>query len=122
MNILRKLCFMLLFCSILALSCSVASSATLGELNALGQAKMYLTMTGFSYSGLIKQLEFEGYSHEEAVYGAKNCGADWNEQAAIKAKEYLEIQSFSKKALIEQLRFEGFTKEQAAYGVKQVGY
>jgi len=121
-NVLRKIIFFLLVSAILVLSCCVVSGATLGELNALGQAEMYLNMTGFSYSGLVKQLEFEGYSREEAVYGVENCGADWNEQAAIKAKEYLAIQKFSKKGLIEQLRFEGFTKEQAAYGVKQAGY
>ena len=39
--------------------------ATLGEKNAAGSAIQYLNFTAFSYDGLIQQLEFEGYSHEE---------------------------------------------------------
>jgi hypothetical protein len=64
---------------------------------------------------LIEQLEFEGYSHSEAVYAADNCGADWNEQAVKKAKQYLEHSSFSRSGLIDQLEFEGFTHSQAEY-------
>lgn len=75
----------------------------------------------FSYTGLIEQLEFEQYSHEEAVYAADNCGADWNEQAAKKAQDYLDIMAFSRQGLIDQLQFEGYTYEQAVYGVNQVG-
>ena len=76
----------------------------------------------FSYSGLISQLEFEGYTTEEATYAADNCGADWKEQAAKKAKNYLDTMSFSRQGLIDQLEFEGFTSEQAVYGVTQNGY
>lgn len=79
-------------------------------------------MSGFSYSGLINQLEYEKFTTEEATYGADNCGADWNEQAAIKAKSYLDSSSFSRDGLIKQLEYEGFTNEQAAYGVSQNGY
>ncbi|MEU7952653.1 Ltp family lipoprotein [Micromonospora chalcea] len=32
-------------------------------------AKDYLDTQPFSRSGLIKQLEFEGYTHAQAVYG-----------------------------------------------------
>ncbi len=97
-------------------------TSTLGEKNALSKAKSYLRYSAFSYDGLIKQLEFEGYSNEEAVYGVDNCGADWNEQAVKKAESYLKYSAFSREGLIEQLEFEGFTKEQAEYGVKAVGY
>ena len=97
-------------------------NATLGEQNALKKAKMYLEIMPFSYIGLIKQLEYEGYSHKEAVYGADNCGADWFEQAVKKAKLYLEIMPFSKEGLIAQLEYEGFTYEQAVYGAEQNGY
>ena len=76
----------------------------------------------FSYTGLIEQLKFEGYSDEEATYGADHCGANWNEQAAKKAQSYLDVMSFSKSGLIEQLKFDGFTQEQAEYGVTAVGY
>ncbi|NQT66979.1 MAG: Ltp family lipoprotein, partial [Actinobacteria bacterium] len=81
----------------------------------------YLAYTPFSYSGLVEQLKFEGYTHEEAVYGVDKCGADWKEQAALKAEDYLDYSSFSRTGLIEQLEFEGFTREQAEYGVQAVG-
>ena len=70
----------------------------------------------------VEQLEYEGYSHTEAVYGADNCGADWNEQAAKSAANYLDYTSFSRSGLIEQLEYEGFTHSQAVYGVEQNGY
>lgn len=55
---------------------------TIGQRNALASAKNYLSLTGFSYDGLIEQLEYEKFSHEDAVYAVDNCEADWNEQAA----------------------------------------
>ena len=73
-------------------------------------------ISSFSYSGLIKQLEYEGFTSSEAQYGADNCGADWNMQAAKKAEEYLRYSSFSRSELIDQLVFEGFTQSQAEYG------
>lgn len=45
-----------------------AGSATVGEQNALRVGRDYLNAMGFSYEGLIDQLEYEGFSHEEAVY------------------------------------------------------
>lgn len=97
-------------------------SLTTGEKNALRTAREYLNISAFSYTGLIKQLEYEGYSTEEATYAADNCNANWNEQAAKAAKEYLSVMSFSRQGLIEQLIFDGFTQEQAEYGVTQNGY
>lgn len=95
---------------------------TLGQTNALRKAQEYLDFMAFSRNGLVEQLEFEGYSHDEAVYGADHCGADWMEQAAKKAADYVELMAFSRDGLIEQLVYEGFTDEEAAYGAKQVGY
>lgn len=99
---------------------SYGSSATTGERNALDKAYSYLTYTAFSYTGLIDQLEFEGFTPSEARYGADHCGTDWNEQAAKKAQQYLEYSSFSRSGLIDQLEFEGFTRSEAEYGVSQV--
>ena len=82
----------------------------------------YLEVSAFSYAGLIEQLEYEKFTTEQATYGADNCGADWNEQAAKSAASYLEIMSFSREELIGQLEYEGFTSEQAAYGASQNGY
>ena len=97
-------------------------SPTMGEKNALGSAREYLSISAFSYSGLIHQLEYEGYSTEEATYAADNCNANWNEQAAKSAKEYIDMSSFSRQELINQLIYEGYTQEQAEYGVTQNGY
>jgi hypothetical protein len=75
----------------------------------------------FSRSGLISQLEFEGFSSSEATYGTDAQNADWNAQAAKKAASYLRTSAFSRSGLISQLEFEGFTRAQAEYGVNSVG-
>ncbi|SHO46856.1 Ltp family lipoprotein [Anaerocolumna xylanovorans] len=98
------------------------SSLTMGQKNALSRSKEYLAYSSFSHNGLIKQLEFDGFSTEDATYAADNCGADWNEQAALKAQQYLNYSSFSRSGLIEQLEFDGFTRKQAEYGSNAVGY
>ena len=96
-------------------------TTSLSQRNALNKAKDYLDYTAFSRTGLIKQLEFEGFSNADATWATDNCGADWNEQAYKKAKEYLDFTSFSHSGLIDQLEYEGFTSEQAEYGVNKVG-
>lgn len=97
-------------------------SVTIGQKNALAKAKEYLAVMPFSHSGLIKQLKYEGFTEDEAKYGADNCGANWNEQAAKKAQQYIDIMSFSRQRLIDQLKYDGFTQSQAEYGVSAVGY
>ena len=91
------------------------ANMTMGQKNALQSAKSYLAFTAFSYDGLIEQLEYEQYSHDDAVFAADNCGADWFEQALSSALSYLDFTAFSYTSLIEQLEYEGFTKEQATY-------
>lgn len=95
---------------------------TLGQKNAIGSAKTYLTYSSFSRSGLIGQLEFEGFSTEDATFAVDFLDVDWNEQAAKSAETYLTYSSFSRQGLIDQLEFEGFTHDQAVYGVEKVGY
>ncbi|MEA4896166.1 MAG: Ltp family lipoprotein [Oscillospiraceae bacterium] len=103
---------------------SNTADLTTGQKNALQKAKDYLSITAFSHDGLVQQLEIgEKFAHEDAVYGADNCGADWNEQAAAKAKDYLDMMAFSRDGLIEQLEVgEKFTHEQAVYGAEANGY
>ena len=105
----------------LTLTYSKGPKPSLSKLNALGKAQAYLNSMPFSYNGLIKQLEFEKYPHEDAVWAVDRCGADWNEQAVKKAKAYLDTLNFSHDGLVKQLEFEGFTHEQAEYGVSQNG-
>lgn len=92
-----------------------------GQENALKQAKSYISHSAFSYNELIEQLEYEKYSHDEAVYGADNCGADWNAEALEQAKSYISHSAFSYSELYDQLIYGQFTSEQAQYGVDNCG-
>ena len=105
----------------ITISYSLGKAPTKAQENALKSAQSYLRFSAFSRNGLIKQLEYEGFTHEQAVYGVDNVGADWNEQAVKSAESYLKYSAFSRKGLIEQLEYEGFTHEQAVYGVDQNG-
>lgn len=106
----------------IAITVDDAPRLTLPQQNAISKAQSYLSMTGFSRTGLIDQLEFEGFSAEEATFGADNAGADWNAEAAEKAQSYLDMTSFSRQGLYEQLEYEGFTPEQIEFGLAAVGY
>ena len=105
-----------------AVTVSKEPDIPIGKANALKTAKSYLSHSAFSYDRLIEQLEYEGYTNEEAVYAVDNCGADWNEQAAKVAASYLKHSSFSKDGLKRQLEYEGFTSTQISYALKEVGY
>lgn len=94
---------------------------TVPQENAIDSAESYLDFTAFSRTGLIEQLEFEGYSTEDATFAVDSLDIDYKEQAAKAAKSYLDFTSFSRSGLIEQLMFEGYTEEQATYGVDQAG-
>ncbi len=85
-----------------------------------------------SYEGLVGRLTtgmsgFEGFTEEEAIYAADNCGVDWKEQAAEWARNQrkqwvLQGREFSKEDLISGLERAGFTKEEVAYAVESIGY
>ena len=95
--------------------------ATVSQRNALRRAQSYLNTMAFSHRGLVEQLEYEGYSTEDATFAADNCGADWNVQAERKAQSYLNLMGFSHSGLVDQLEYEGFTTEQAEHGVSAAG-
>ncbi len=97
------------------------SSETVSQKNAVKKAKSYLGYTAFSHDGLVAQLEYDQFSHADAVYGADNSGANWNEQAAAKAKSYMGYSAFSRGSLIAQLEYDKFTQAQAEYGANAVG-
>jgi uncharacterized protein YdeI (BOF family) len=100
---------------------SESMSETAGQKNAVRSAENYIDTAPFSKTGLIKQLEFEEYSTEDATYAVNAITVDWNEQAARSAKNYLDISAFSRSGLIKQLEFEGYTTEEATFGVDQAG-
>ena len=96
-------------------------SETISQKNAVKKAKSYLGYSAFSHDGLVAQLEYEQFSHTDAVYGSDNSGGNWNEQAAKKAKSYMDLSAYSRGGLIAQLKYEKFTQEQAEYGANAVG-
>lgn len=95
---------------------------TLSQKNAVGKAMDYLNYTAFSKSGLVEQLEYEGFSNEDATYAVNKLEVDWKEQAVKKAKDYLDYTSFSRSGLIEQLEYEGFNNEESIHAVDEVGF
>ena len=97
------------------------ATETVSQRNARLKAAQYLQFTAFSRSGLIEQLEFEGFTTPDATYGTDAQRANWMAQAARKAKQYVDVMPFSRAGLITQLEFEGFTSAEAAYGATQVG-
>lgn len=100
---------------------SQTDTTTVSQRSALSQAKSYLNVSAFSYEGLIVQLEYEKYTHEDAVYAVENCGADWSEQALKSAKSYLNLTAFSYDGLIDQLKYEKYTADQATYAADNCG-
>jgi colicin import membrane protein len=96
-------------------------SMSVSQESAVRKAEDYISMGGFSKTGLIKQLEFEQFSKEDSAFAVENIAVDWKEQAKIKAEAYMDMQGFSRSGLIDQLKFEGFTDEEANYGADQVG-
>ena len=97
------------------------SVETLSQKNAVAKAKDYLDLMAFSKSGLVKQLEFEGFNNGDATYAVNKITVDWKEQAAKKGNSYLDIMPFSRDGLIKQLEFDGFTNAEATYAVDQIG-
>lgn len=94
---------------------------TVNQVNSRRTAATYLSISPFSRSGLISQLEFEGFNTADATYGVDAQKANWKEQAAKAAKNYLKLMSFSRSGLIEQLEFEGFTLAEATFGADSTG-
>jgi len=93
-----------------------SQSGTVSQRNAVSKAASYLRSSAFSRSGLIKQLEFEGFSTSDATYGVDAQDVDWNAQAVKKGASYLRTSSFSRTSLIGQLEYEGFSNSQSVYG------
>lgn len=119
----KGICGMLVVASLaVAFLAPVASAGTpISRANAVRQAKSYLNVSAFSYTGLVKQLRFEGYSSSDAAYGASHAGANWMQQAVKAARNYLHVSAFSRSGMITQLEFDGFTPAQAAHGAHGVG-
>ena len=92
---------------------------TTSQRDARRKAEEYIAESAHSRTSLIKELESEEFSNEDATYAVDALGFDWRDQAARKAKEYLDDSSYSRDGLKDQLQVDGFTEEQAEYGVSQ---
>ena len=115
------LAIMLLLCGMVDGGSPFAIGRAAAKDDAVSKAKSYTKYMGFSRDGLVDQLEFDGFSHEDAEYGADNCGADWNKMAVKKAESYTGFMGFSRDGLVDQLEFDQFTKEEAEYGADNCG-
>lgn len=98
-----------------------AETVTTSQRNALRTAQDYLEYSAFSPSGLVGQLEYEGYSNADATWAVNELNADWSAEAVRMAEQYLEYSGFSRSGLIDQLVFEGFSYEQADAAASAVG-
>ena len=86
-----------------------------GNEGAVNSAKNYLRFMAASKTKIISFLRKKGFSEEEAIYGAENCGADWYDQALRMAMSYLNVQEFTYEQLALQLMIEEFTEDEIIY-------
>ena len=86
-----------------------------GNEGAVNSAKDYLKFMAASKTKIISFLKKQGFTEEEAIYGAENCGADWYDQALRMAMSYLNVQEFTYEQLALQLMIEGFTEDEIIY-------
>lgn len=99
---------------------SVSDGLSLEEQNAYRSAKSYISIMAFSREGLIRQLEYEGYSTESAEVAIDLLEIDWIEQAKKCANSYIHTMPFSKKGLIHQLEYEGFSTSDATIAAESI--
>lgn len=95
---------------------------TIGQRNAVRSAESYVSFLAFSRTGLISQLEYEGFSKSDSTFAVDYLNINWKKQAAKSAASYLDLMAFSRQGLIDQLLYEGFTQSEAEYGASQNGY
>ena len=100
---------------------SQTAAATENQQKALDKANEYVDTLPLSHDGLIKQLEYDGYTTDVATYAADNCSANWNKEAKEMAEQYMDSTTYTYKDMVQQLETEGFTKNQAKFGAKAVG-
>lgn len=87
------------------------------KLEAAQRAKDLIELTVFSRSGLIAQLEAEGFSRRDAEAGVDSLQIDWTRAAAAYAYEhFLEFLLASDEQAVAKLQLAGFSRLEAAQG------
>jgi Host cell surface-exposed lipoprotein len=104
---------------------------TTSQESAIQDAASYLSSEpGFSKSGLIGQIKYDGFSRSLARFAVdaisngevSGLSVNWMQQAADDAKNYMQSEGgFSYSGLVQQLEYDGFTASQARYGARSVG-
>ncbi|WP_205710837.1 Ltp family lipoprotein [Isoptericola sp. BMS4] len=89
---------------------------------ARARAQEHLDYAAFSRSGLVDQLEFEGFTREVARHAVDSLDVEWTTQAVRAAMNYREFESYSRRGVVTQLVFEGYTRTQAEHGADAAGY
>lgn len=68
---------------------------------------------------LVRLLDMEGHSVEDATWAVERLPVDWNQQAVLLAQAHLAETPLSRPDIPVHLEMEGFTPEQVAYAVAQ---
>lgn len=97
------------------------SSETENQERARLDAKTYYESSWFSRTGMIEQLEFDGFSNEDATYGVDALGIDWGQEAIGTADSAISSEWFSRQGLIDHLVYQGFTDTEAISAVDAIG-
>ena len=75
----------------------------------------------YSRSSMINHIELNGFTHEESVYAADNCDANWNRNALLKARNLIR-NNYSRSEVLYFLENDYlFTHEEAVYGTDNSG-
>ena len=93
-----------------------SAAETRSQENARKKATDYLALSAFSRKGLIKQLVFEGFTQEEATYGADSLTVDWNEQATKKPRNTSPTRPSRNEALLNNLCSRALQKRRQSTG------
>src|SRR5690606_15094392 len=92
-----------------------ADDLTSAQRNAVQKAESYLEYSGFSESGLVTQLEFEGFDTADAQFAVTHLSPDWMAQAVKKAESYMQYSAVSETGLVGHEDYDVSITEQAGH-------
>lgn len=96
---------------------------TAPQKNAKRAAQTYLSLSGWSKAGLIRQLHlFDKFSTADATVAVNTLKVDYNKEAVESAEAYLDFTGYSRDGLIRQMtQYDHYTTAQASYAADEVG-
>lgn len=91
--------------------------------NAKRAAQTYISLSGWSKAGLIRQLHlFDKFSTADATVAVNTLKVDYNKEAVETAEAYLDFTGYSRDGLIRQMiQYDHYTTAQASYAADKVG-